>query len=189
MSERPRRLPMREPLSRKRVLPSEPASAKRATTPTPGIYCLDQPPPAYPSLTIFSQAQQRREASIPVYSRRANPFWPNRMSQAAGFPSLCRQASGLPGHYAVARREPGSSDPRNKFLVQVLASRPLPTLRLPADTFPVISSIPTSTSSASPFALSATSPQSKCRAICSQTSKPSFPAPTPTFDEKLPFAP
>jgi hypothetical protein len=188
MSERPRRLPMREPLSRKRVLPSEPASAKRATTPTPGTYCLDQPPPAYPS-DHFSQAQQRREASIPIYSRRANSLWSNRMSQAAGFPSLCRQASRLPGHYAVARREPGSSDPRNKFLVQVLASRPLPAFGLLANAVPVISSIPTSTSSVSPSAPSATSPRSKCRAICSPTSKPSFPAPTHTFDEKPPFAP
>ena len=190
-SERPRRSLTREPSSRKRVLPSEPVFVKRATTQTSGtgFQVPHQPPPAYPSLTASSQTQQRRKAPLSVYPRRAYSLRSDRMSQATGLPSLCRQASGLPRNHAAARREPRSPYPCHKLLVQVFDSLLLPSLCLLADMCPVTSSTPISTSSVSPSALSATSPRSKCRAICSQISKPSSPAPIHTFDEKQPFAP
>ena len=136
----------------------------------------------------FSQAQQCRKAPLPIHTRRANPLRSDRMSQAASFTSLCRQASGLSRHYAAARRESGSPHARHKLFVQVFAPSSLSTTAL-ADMYLVTSSTRTSTSSASPSALSATSPRSKCRAICSRISRPSFPAPTHTFDEKPLSAP
>lgn len=82
------------------------------------------PPTPQPEghLFICVQEKQCREVAVSLHPRRADAFWPDRMSEAAGISALCGQAPGLPGDHAAAGREPGGVDLGHKLAQKV---RPL----------------------------------------------------------------
>lgn len=145
------------------------------------------PPSWRGHLLTALQEKQRRKAPVSIHTGGAYTFRTDRMSEAAGIPALCRQATGLPGHHAVAGREPGGFDPGHELATKVRCDGLQ--LAYHADGCLVISIIPTSTSSVSPYAPSETLPLSRWHETCSRKSRPSYPAPTPTYAGKLPFAP
>ncbi len=66
-----------------------------------------------------SQAEQCRQAALPLHPRRADAFRPDRVSEAPCLTPLCRQAVRTPGDQLAARRESRGLDPGHQLSQKV----------------------------------------------------------------------
>jgi hypothetical protein len=69
------------------------------------------------------QAEQCCEAIIPVYTRRTDSFWTDRMPETARFPTFCGQAAGVSRNHVVTGREPGGADIGHQLIEEVRGVR------------------------------------------------------------------
>ena len=65
------------------------------------------------------QEKQRRQAVIPLHIGREDTLRTDRMPQAAGLTTLCRQAVRLPGNDAAVGRESGGTHARHQLAEEV----------------------------------------------------------------------